>query len=340
MAALTILDDEQAAAEAAAERITTLAEQAIAVRDRVNLVLTGGSTPELLYRLLADASRPWRTRIDWSRVCLYWGDERHVPPDHKDSNYGMAKRSLVDHVPVPPAQVHRMRGEVPDVDEAAREYNALLPLSLDVVLLGLGEDAHIASIFPGSQLLALLDDDRTDMRVAGVFAPHLNASRITLTPPALLDGRAIVMLVSGAKKADAVHAALELPDDVQRYPAQMLRRAADQRRREDGRRQPQHQQHVVLGAARQRRPGRNLGDVANHAPVIHVHHQRRDHADRRDEEIPIANVAESERVVEKDVRDERRQPQQELHPRPLPGNGAPHRGDAAIGVEPSEEREA
>ena len=235
MATVSILDDEIAAAEAVAERLAASAAQAIADFRNVTVCLTGGRTPERLYQLLADPGRPWRAHVDWPHVHLFWGDERHVPPDHPDSNYGMAARALIAHVPVPPEQVHRIRGEMPDAHDVATHYEAELRVgfaragrrdgTFDVLLLGLGEDAHIASIFPESPLLE--EGDRPHARVAAVWAPHLDAWRITLTPPALLDARRIVMLVAGEKKADAVHAALELPTDVRRWPAHLLRQAED-----------------------------------------------------------------------------------------------------------------
>jgi 6-phosphogluconolactonase len=232
MATIAIVDDEVALAEAAAERFSSLARAAIDSFGSATVSLTGGRTPERLYRLLADPERPWRGEIDWPRVHLFWGDERNVPPDHPDSNYGMAARALIRHVPVPQEQVHRIRGELRDAHEAALEYEAELRAgfiraqrrdqTFDVMLLGLGDDAHVASIFPGSPLLE--DEERsTARRVAAVWAPHLTAWRITLTPATLIDARRIVMLVSGEKKADAVHAALELPIDLRRYPAHLLR---------------------------------------------------------------------------------------------------------------------
>jgi 6-phosphogluconolactonase len=233
---ITVVDDEEAVAAAAAERVTSLVEQSIAARGTACVCLTGGQTPRRLYERLADERGPWRARIDWPRVYLFWGDERHVPPDHPESNFGMAHRALVDRVPVPRGQIHRMRGEVADARSAARAYDEALragfaaagrsDLTFDVMLLGLGEDAHMASIFPGSALLhetAAADE----ARVAGVWAEHLGAWRITLTPRALLDARAILVIVSGAAKADAVHAALEAPHDVARWPAQLLRAADD-----------------------------------------------------------------------------------------------------------------
>ena len=228
MATVVVAATEHETAERIAERITALVEQAIATRGRANVCLTGGGTPRLLYEMLADGARRWRARLDWTRVHLWWGDERHVPPDHKDSNYGMAANALVNHVPIPASQVHRMRGELADAQDAARDYQPQLPDTFDVMLLGLGPDAHIASIFPDSPLLSSPPNDTGSHlpgTVAAVWAPHLNAWRITLTPPAILNARAILMLVAGAGKADAVHAALEAPLDVRRYPAQLLRRA-------------------------------------------------------------------------------------------------------------------
>jgi 6-phosphogluconolactonase len=244
MASLTVAADEQDLARQAAGRITGLIAEAIAARGNAVVSLTGGSTPRRLYSLLADRSQPWRDRVDWSRVHLFWGDERHVPPDHAESNFGMAEQALVGRVAVPAAQVHRMRGELADAADAARQYEHELATgfqaagradqTFDVMLLGLGEDAHIASIFPGSELLQRAatsggrssgPSDAAGPRVSAVWAGHLSAWRITLTPAAILDSRAIVMLVGGGTKADAVHAALEAPLDITRWPAQLLREA-------------------------------------------------------------------------------------------------------------------
>lgn len=232
MANLTVAADEAALAVTAAERITTLMDQAMVRQGSAVICLTGGRTPRRLYELLGDPLQPWRARIDWPRVHLFWGDERHVPPDHPDSNFGMAYRALVSQVPVPPAHVHRIRGDFGDARDAGREYEAELrtgfaaagrrDLTFDVMLLGLGENAHIASLFPDSPLL---EHESGDTLAAGVWVPQLDTWRITLTPAALLDARAIVMLVSGARKADAVRAALEDDEDLAKKPAQLLRRA-------------------------------------------------------------------------------------------------------------------
>jgi len=231
MAQLKIVADKVAMSQAAAERITSAIEAAVAARGGAAITLTGGSSPDLLYEMLADAKRPWRRRIDWARLHVFWGDEREVPPEHDESNYGLAYRTLLRHVMIPETQVHRMRGELPASD-AGRLYDAALrarrdqvagPL-FDVMLLGIGPDAHIASIFPESPLLV---DQAHEKLATGVAVPKLSQWRITMTPPALLDSASIILIADGASKADAVEAAIELPRDVERYPAQLLRQAGD-----------------------------------------------------------------------------------------------------------------
>lgn len=246
MVRLTIVRNEDAVAATAAERITSIVDTSLADRGSAVVCLTGGSTPQRLYERLAEEARA----IEWTRVHLFWGDERHVPPDHPDSNFGMAHRALVAHVPVPAPQIHRMRGELPDATAAASAYEAELregfaragrrDQTFDLMLLGFGEDTHIASIFPGSELLAAgagLPVRRSlggggsrlgsNRRVAAVWAAHLNAWRITLTPPAILDARAILMIVAGEQKAEAVRVAFEMPEDISRWPVHLLRSAAD-----------------------------------------------------------------------------------------------------------------
>jgi 6-phosphogluconolactonase len=220
MARITIVD-AASLADTAAERLTQLVEQSIAAGHVANVALTGGSTPEATYAVLGDQARPYRERIDWSHVQLFWGDERHVPPDHQDSNFGMAKRALLQHVPIPPDHVHRVHAERPDPHDAAAEYAREVPAIFDVMLLGLGPDCHIASIFPGSDLLKTRPVDR----VVAVFAPQFGTWRITMTPQVILESRRIVMLVGGQSKAAAVAAAIEGPLDVVKYPGQLLREA-------------------------------------------------------------------------------------------------------------------
>jgi 6-phosphogluconolactonase len=242
MAQLKIVPDKTAMSESAAERVTWLVEATIATRGVAAVSLTGGTTPDLLYQSLADANRPWRSRIDWAHVHLFWSDEREVPPEHAESNFGLANRLLLQHVPVPATQIHRMRGELPASD-AGPLYDALLgarraqvagPL-FDVMLLGIGANAHIASIFPNSPLLERSErperperperSERPERLATGVHVPELSQWRITMTPSALLDSAAIIVIANGSSKAEAIAATLEGSLDIARYPAQLLRAA-------------------------------------------------------------------------------------------------------------------
>ncbi len=167
---------------------------AAAAREGGHVVLTGGSTPALAYELAAER------QPDWSRTELWWGDERCVPPEDERSNYGMAKRTLLDQLAVQPSAVHRMRGEL-GRDAGAEDYDRELGdlARFDLVLLGLGPDGHVASLYPDQPTL-----DESERRVLGAEAklePYVD--RITLTLPMLRAARAIVFLVAGADKAEA-----------------------------------------------------------------------------------------------------------------------------------------
>lgn len=220
--------DAGALARDAAEELARCAEEAVRERGRFTLALAGGSTPKRLYELLADRDAPFRERIDWSSVHFFWGDERHVPPDHSDSNYRMAREALLDAVPVPPGNVHRIRAELPGAVQAAAEYEAELRRSFalvpgevprfDLVLLGLGADGHTASLFPGSE--ALHERERL---VAAPWIAKLQAFRITLTPPVIERAAEVLFLVSGEDKAPALHAVLAGERDPDRLPAQLAR---------------------------------------------------------------------------------------------------------------------
>src|SRR5688572_18693096 len=126
MARLTVADDEVELASRAAERSAQLIAAAASAHGSAIVPLTGGATPRRPYSALADPRQPWRSRIPWPQVQLFWGDERHVPPDHSDSNYRMAKTTLLDHVPIPADHVHRMRGELADAHDAAADYQRVL----------------------------------------------------------------------------------------------------------------------------------------------------------------------------------------------------------------------
>ncbi len=231
MARLTVVKDLASVSATAAERLCGLLGEVIPNVATKSIALSGGKTPQGLYESLADPDQPWKTRIDWRHIELFWSDERNVPPDHADSNFGLANRALIQHIEIPAHQVHRIRGELAAV-EAAREYDALLQqrarrdaVLFDVVLLGIGTDAHIASLFPHSPLLAYTAT-RTEL-ASGVFVSAVGQWRITLTPAALLSARAIVVLAAGSQKAEAVAAAIQGKSESHRYPAQLLRAAGE-----------------------------------------------------------------------------------------------------------------
>jgi 6-phosphogluconolactonase len=226
MAELRILEDLDTLARAAAEEITGLAESAIAAQGRFTIVLSGGSTPKPVYRLLAEA--PYRDRILWDRVYVFWGDERHVPPDHPDSNFGMAHDELLSKVPLPPDNIHRVRAEKTDAERAAREYEWTLRSAFnldegqvprfDLVLLGLGADGHTASLFPGSDAVR----ERTRL-VAAPWVSAQSSFRITLTLPVLNRAACALFVVSGEEKAEALRSVLEGDLQPDRFPAQGVR---------------------------------------------------------------------------------------------------------------------
>lgn len=198
----------------AALRVASSLCDAIHARNAASLALAGGTTPRAMHEVLATLPD-----VDWSRVSIYFGDERCVPPDHADSNYSMARESLLARVAIPPENVHRMLGELSDRDAAARAYAALLPPAIDVIVLGIGEDGHTASLFPGSPALA-----ERERLVLPVIGPKPPPERLTLTPPALERGRQLLMLASGAGKAEAVARALEGALDPNATPAQLARK--------------------------------------------------------------------------------------------------------------------
>jgi 6-phosphogluconolactonase len=203
-------------AREAAEWLSREVSRAIAGQGRCALCLAGGRTPEPVYRALASGSA-----IDWSRVQVYFGDERAVPPDHPYSNYHTVHEVLLSRVPVPPGQVHRMEAERVDRDAAARDYERLLPPRLDVLVLGMGPDGHTASLFPGSVAL-----DERQRRVVAVIGAKSPAERLTITTPVIEAARLVAVIATGDDKAAMVARALEGPLDPKAVPVQLARRGA------------------------------------------------------------------------------------------------------------------
>lgn len=212
--------------EAAARLITRVAKESYNTRGRFDFVLSGGSTPALLYRLLAQP--PFANEIPWNSTYVFWGDERLVPPDHDDSNYGQARSLLLDPLGVPPANILRIRGELSPIDAAEDYAVRLSSLSsvpgeaprFDMVLLGLGIDGHTASLFPGA-----IDEEEEESIAMAVSIEYGDrpADRVTLTPRAFNGARHIIFLVSGPDKAEAVRRAVAGDYDPQRQPAHRIR---------------------------------------------------------------------------------------------------------------------
>ncbi len=188
---------------AATEKIIDCVEEAVRKRGRCNIALAGGRTPRDVYALLA--TKPYKNRVCWDNVSLFWGDERAVSPEDQESNYKMVRQSLLEHITIPGENVHRIRGETEPV-QAASEYSELLMRRFsgglpcfDLVLLGIGDDGHTASLFPGTEVL-----DEYRQLVSAVFVPKFASWRVTLTLPVLNAAREIMFLVSGNTKSDIV----------------------------------------------------------------------------------------------------------------------------------------
>lgn len=220
-AAVVTLSSREAVTAATADSLVIAAGAAIAARGRFLLVLSGGSTPKALYELLATPA--YATRIDWTRVHVFWGDERCVPPDDRSSNYRMAREALLDRVPISPEAIHRMRGEDPP-EQAAAAYEADLrqvfgagPPRFDVVLLGMGDNGHTASLFPG--LTAVRERSRW---VVAEYVGEVKMWRLTLTPPALNAAANVLFVVVGGDKASMLSRVIEGPRDVDALPAQVI----------------------------------------------------------------------------------------------------------------------
>ncbi len=220
-----VCPDPAEVARAAARRFVDWAWQSIARDGKFCVALSGGSTPREMYRLLA--TQEFRSQIDWLRVHLFWGDERAVPPDHPDSNYGMARRELLIRVPIPPSNIHRMEAEITPIGRAAHSYEAVLRQHLDLdgrgfpvfhlILLGVGTDGHTASLFPGPSARML----RESTRWVATPAIETLGRRMTLTLPVIESAQRVLFLVTGSQKAAILRAVLGGPSG-RELPAQMV----------------------------------------------------------------------------------------------------------------------
>lgn len=219
---LKIFEDATALSHFAAGHFVSVVENSIQERGFSSVALSGGSTPKHMYSLLA--SDRYIQKINWERVHLFWGDERCVPPDHEQSNFFTAKQIMLEHVPIPQKNVHRIKGELA-LDQAAAEYEMELRSffsgtaepRFDLILLGLGDDAHTASLFPGTDALRV----RKAWFVAN-FVPKLHDWRLTLTPMAINAAAQVTFLVTGTLKAVSLCHVIQSPYQPELYPAQIV----------------------------------------------------------------------------------------------------------------------
>lgn len=226
---LRVFPDHEALSRAAADTFLSAAADAIRDRRLFTVALAGGNTPRRTYEIIAQI---WRAApggpLDWSRVHPFWGDERHVQPDHPDSNFRMADEVLIRHVPIPPGNVRPIPSALPDAGEAADRYQKELrdffPLHaaelprFDLILLGMGVDGHVASLFPGSAALEI-----RDRLVAASWVERLQSWRITLTLPVLNHAANLLVMVAGREKSETLRRVIEGPHTPPLLPAERLK---------------------------------------------------------------------------------------------------------------------
>jgi 6-phosphogluconolactonase len=223
---IRILSDVNAIAKRAAHEFLQAATSAVSDKGSFTVALAGGSTPKALYSLLANDAA-LRSQLPWDKMYLYFGDERNVGPGHPESNFRMATEAMLSKVPVKPEQIFRIKGEYKDTAKAAQEYEQALRASFkiaeaqfprfDLVLLGMGNEGHTASLFPGTK--ALHETKRLAVRN---WVGKLYTDRITLTAPAINNAARVIFMVTGADKAPALKGVLEGPYEPEQLPAQMI----------------------------------------------------------------------------------------------------------------------
>jgi 6-phosphogluconolactonase len=220
---IKVLPTPQDVAREAADRIVRLAEESVALSGRFTIAVSGGSTPKRLYELLAGDL--YRSRIDWTKTEVFFVDERCVPPDHPDSNYRMVSETLLGEVPIPGDNVDPIRCQE-NPEQGAKEYGLLLKEKfgdhggLDLIVLGMGEDGHTASLFPGTAAL-----NETKHRAIANYVEHSTTGkswRVTMTAPFINRAQNVIILVTGANKAQRVSEVLEGPRNPQRLPVQLV----------------------------------------------------------------------------------------------------------------------
>ena len=222
---ICVYENKEILFQNAAQYFTEVAAMAVADRGSMNVALAGGSTPKGLYQLLATSD--YINNIHWEKFNVFFGDERCVPLDHKDSNYKMACEALLNSVPIPASQIFPMHTDATNMQACADEYAQLLRDKLpqddngasqfDLVLLGMGEDGHTASLFPNTDIL-----NETEKMVAGVYVKKMQTWRLSLTYPTINNANNVMMLVAGKDKAKVLSEVLSGENENEPYPIQRI----------------------------------------------------------------------------------------------------------------------
>jgi 6-phosphogluconolactonase len=218
--------DAAALARRAAQYFVEMASEAVEARGCARIAISGGATPKAAFELLADSNQPWRNRMPWGELDLYWVDERCLPAEDTESNYRMTREALLDHVPMHPDQIHRIEGEQ-EPEVAAARYESVLRNSFrlegaeyprfDLVALGMGSDGHTASIFPHTEAV-----HEMSRLVTANHLPQKDAWRVTLTWPLINHARSVFFLVAGREKAAVLREVFIGPNDPERLPSQLI----------------------------------------------------------------------------------------------------------------------
>ena len=222
---IRVVEDPAELARVAADEFKRLANEAVQNKGSFNVALSGGSTPKAMFDLLS--TDPWRATVPWFETHFFWGDERHVSPDDEDSNYRMTKEHLLSLIPILPENIHRVEAENPDAEEVAASYERELKQyfklakdeipRFDLVFLGMGDDGHTASLFPGTDVV----HDREHL-VAAPWVAKFDSHRITLTPKVINNAERIIFLVKGEDKANTLVKVLSDDKNIDLYPAQVV----------------------------------------------------------------------------------------------------------------------
>jgi 6-phosphogluconolactonase len=222
--------DPAALAYVAARLFTDAAIKAVQARGQARIAISGGTTPKAMFQLLADPAQTFLTAVPWSKLQLYWVDERCVPPTDAESNYRMTNEAMLSKIPLPADHVHRIEGEL-DPEVAAARYESTIRNSFklegaetptfDLVLLGMGDDGHTASLFPHTEGL----ENLTNIAIAN-HVPQKDTWRVTLTWPVIRQGREVAFLIEGAAKAQVIHDVFLGPYQPHTYPSQLIRPAS------------------------------------------------------------------------------------------------------------------